>query len=45
MGLACVQAGLDSIVVVKSCDRTVDMVTQLVKLHHKMVIRTRAREL
>ena len=42
LGLACVQAGFDSInkdVVVKSCDRTVDMTTQLVKLQHKMLIR------
>ena len=40
--LACVQAGIDSINkerVVKSCERTVNMTTNLVKLQHKMVIR------
>lgn len=46
VGLACVQAGFDSInkdVVVKSCDRTVDMTTQLVKLQHKMVIENQGK--
>ena len=47
VGLACVQAGLDSInkdVVVKSYDRTLDMTTQLVKLQHKMVIENQGSE-
>ena len=46
VGLACVQAGFDSInkvVVVKSCDRTVDMTTQLVKLQHKMMIENQGK--
>ena len=40
-GLLCVEAGFDSInkdVLVKSCDRTADMTTQLVKLQHKLVL-------
>jgi len=46
LGLACAQAAFDSInkdLLVKSCDRTVDMTTQLVKLQHKMVIENQGK--
>jgi len=45
-GLLCVQAGFDSInkdVLVKSCDRTVDMTTQLVKMQHKIVLENQGK--
>ena len=44
--LAAVQAGYDSInkdLVISSCDRTIDMTTQLVKMQHKIVLENKGQ--